>query len=189
MGLVHLFWIFFRIGLFGFGGGYAILPMIYQGALEFGIMSADEFSQLVAISQVTPGPVAINAATYVGFQYAGFAGALVATVGVILPSVILVFVVTRFLVKFKESRTLDSVLGGIRPATIGLLLSAVVFLSEESIFNAGVFTLRFFDNPAAYFNPVPIIFCLVTGLVYWKFRISPIKLTIMAGVLGAILIR
>ncbi len=69
--ILNLFVLFFRIGLFSFGGGYAMLPLIYQGIQEFGFMSAEEFSRLVALSQVTPGPIAINAATYVGYQYAG----------------------------------------------------------------------------------------------------------------------
>lgn len=189
MELLHLFWIFFRIGLFGFGGGYAILPMIYQGAQEFGIMDAGEFSQLVAISQVTPGPIAINAATYTGYQYAGLPGALAATLGVVLPSVILVFLVFHFLVKFKESAALNSVLAGVRPATLGLLASAVIFLAEESIFNGKLLTGAILQNPAGYFNLVPILFFLTTLLVYWKFRIGPIKLTIAAGILGAFLIR
>ena len=93
---LQLFLVFAKIGLFGFGGGMAMLPMIYQGAKTFGLMSADEFSNLVAISQVTPGPIAVNAATYVGFNCAGYSGAAVATFGVALPSFILVTLACYF---------------------------------------------------------------------------------------------
>ena len=110
--LIRLLLLFFRIGLFSFGGGYAMLPLIYQGANELTGMTAEEFSRLVALSQVTPGPVAINAATYVGYQYAGIPGATAATVGVVLPSVLLVFIVSLFLVKFRESDAMKAVLSG-----------------------------------------------------------------------------
>ena len=85
---VTLFVMFFRIGLFSFGGGLAMLPLIFQSVKDFGMMTASEFSDLVALSQVTPGPIAVNAATYVGFNGAGIPGALAATLGVALPSFI-----------------------------------------------------------------------------------------------------
>ena len=83
---ITLFVMFFRIGLFSFGGGLAMLPLIFQSVKDFGMMTASEFSDLVALSQVTPGPIAVNAATYVGFNGAGIPGALAATLGVALPS-------------------------------------------------------------------------------------------------------
>ncbi|NLY71115.1 MAG: chromate transporter [Clostridiales bacterium] len=177
MKIFSIFFIFFRVGLFGFGGGYAILPLIYQGIQELGYMSATEFSRLVAISQVTPGPIAINAATYVGHKYEGLFSAIMATFGVVAPSIILVLIVYHFMSKFKKSETLNGVLKGIRPATIGLLGSAVVFLAQESIFTG--YSL----------NLLPAIFCLVTVFLCGKFRIHPITLTIAAGILGAFIIR
>ncbi|MEG0156706.1 MAG: chromate transporter, partial [Anaerovoracaceae bacterium] len=104
MSYVYLFTIFFRIGLFGFGGGVAMLPLIFQSVQTFGIMDTEEFSNLVALSQVTPGPIAVNAATYVGQAYAGFWGAAVATISVALPSFIIILVVMKFLEKYKESK-------------------------------------------------------------------------------------
>ena len=91
---------FMKIGVFGFGGGLAMLPMIFQTVQEAGFMSAAEFSNLVAISQMTPGPIAVNAATYVGFQYGGVAGAAAATFGVALPSFVIVLTVSAFLKNF-----------------------------------------------------------------------------------------
>lgn len=129
---LQLFYIFFKVGLFGFGGGYAILPMIYQEIQTFGILSAEEFSNLVALSQVTPGPIAINAATYVGYRAAGVGGAAVATVAVSLPALILVTWITLVLQKFRNSQWINQVLKGIRPATIGLIASAFIFFGKAA---------------------------------------------------------
>ncbi len=169
---LQLFFVFARIGLFGFGGGMAMLPIIYQGAKEFGLMSADEFSNLVAISQVTPGPMAVNAATYVGFNCAGYGGALAATLGVAMPSFILVSLACFFINKFKESRLLDSAFAGIRPVTAGLIASAVIFMGQSAF---------------VQLNPVPVAIAISTVVLAGKFKVSPIPIVIGAGVIGAIL--
>lgn len=184
---LNLFYLFFRIGLFGFGGGYAMLPLIYQGIEKFGIMSSAEFSRLVALSQVTPGPIAINAATYVGFLSGGVSGASVATIGVTLPSVLLVGLVFHFMKKFQESKGLQAAFEGIRPATTGLLASAVIFLAEESIFNEGILSSAFFKDPFAYLNLIPIGIFAVVLVLNLKFKMGPILLTVLAGAAGAVL--
>lgn len=186
---VNLFVMFFRIGLFSFGGGYAMLPLIFQGVQEFGIMTASEFSRLVALSQVTPGPIAVNAATYVGYQYAGLAGAAVATFGVAFPSFILVLTVLHFLKRFEESGPLNAVLYGIRPATVGLIASAVIFLAETSILNGPLLSARLIDDVKNYINLLPCLVFIGTIILAGKFKIGPIKLTILAGIIGALVIR
>jgi chromate transporter len=186
---INLFLIFFHIGLFGFGGGYGMLPLIYQSVQEFGIMTAAEFSRLVALSQVTPGPIAVNAATYVGFDYAGIAGAAVATVGVTLPSFLLVLIVMHFIRKFEESKAMNAVLGGIRPAAVGLIASAVIFLAETSLFNGPVLSMQLIENAKEYINLLPCVIFAGTLLMAGKFNIGPIKLTILAGIVGALVIR
>ena len=160
---LQLFFVFAKIGLFGFGGGMAMLPIIYQGAKQFGLMSADEFSNLVAISQVTPGPIAVNAATYVGFNCAGYGGAFAATLGVALPSFILVILVCYFI---------NGAFAGIRPVTVGLIAAAVIFMGESAF---------------AALNPVAIVIALATVILAGKFKVSPIAIIVGAGVLGAIL--
>lgn len=182
-------WLFFRLGLFSFGGGYAMLPLIYQGVQQFCVMSAAEFSRLVALSQVTPGPIAVNAATYVGFQYAGIGGAAAATAAVSLPSLLLVLLVMHYFEKFHDSSVVQGVLAGIRPATVALLASAVVFLLEGSVLNEGGLSLELFRAPERYLNGMPILFCLAVAALHARFKISPIKLTILAGLMGALLIR
>lgn len=189
MQFINLFLMFFRIGLFSFGGGYAMLPLIFQSIQEFGVMTSAEFSRLVAISQVTPGPVAVNAATYVGYKYAGYGGAAVATAGVSLPSVLLIILTMHFLEKFKESRPLEAVLSGIRPATVGLISSAVIFLAENSMFKGAVFSAELIKNAINYINVLPLLIFIGTIVLAGKFNIGPIKLTILAGFIGALIIR
>ncbi len=169
---LQLFFVFAKIGLFGFGGGMAMLPIIYQGAKTFGLMSADEFSNLVAISQVTPGPIAVNAATYVGFNCAGYAGAFAATFGVALPSFILVTLACYFINKFKNSKVMDGAFAGIRPVTAGLIASAVIFMGQSAF---------------AQLDPVAIVIALATIILAGKYKVSPILLVIGAGVIGALL--
>jgi chromate transporter len=169
---LKLFLVFAKIGVFGFGGGMAMLPMIYQGARDFQLMSAGEFSNLVAISQMTPGPLAVNAATYVGFNCAGVAGAVVATLGVAMPSFILVIITCYFINKFKESAAIEGAFAGIRPVTVGLLASAVVFMGQSAF---------------TQLDPVPIIICAASVVLIGKFKVSPIAIVIGAGVIGAFL--
>lgn len=149
-----------------------MLPMIYQGAKTFGLMSADEFSNLVAISQVTPGPIAVNAATYVGFNCAGYAGAVSATFGVALPSFILVTLACYFIAKFKESKAIDGAFAGIRPVTAGLIASAVIFMGQSAF---------------AEVSLVPCLITLGTVVLAGKFKVSPILIVIGSGVIGALL--
>jgi len=169
---VKLFIVFARIGLFGFGGGMAMLPMIYQGAEKFGLMSANEFSNLVAISQVTPGPIAVNAATYVGYNCAGYTGAFAATLGVAVPSFVLVVIVSYFIKKFEESTIIKGAFSGIRPVTVGLIASAVVFMGS------GVF---------ASLQLVPCLIFAGTIVMIGKFKVSPILIMLAAGLIGAFL--
>lgn len=179
-----IFNIFFKLGLFSFGGGLVMLPLIFQEIQTFNIMTGEEFSNLVALSQMTPGPIAVNAATYVGEQYAGVAGALLATTAVSLPSFLIVIIIARFLDKFKNSHIVQGILSGIRPASIGLLASAVIFLSQTSIFKDGFFTKAMLNAPLDYIDfPSVLIFFIIIFLSY-KFKIGPILLTVLGGIAG-----
>lgn len=188
---LSLFLMFFRIGLFGFGGGLAMLPLIFQSVQEFGVMSAEEFANLVALSQVTPGPVAVNAATYVGFNSAGFFGALASTLGVALPCFLLVLLAVHFLDKFKESKGLEAIFAGIRPATVGMITAAAVFMAETSLVNGKLFSLGFFHRLREigldYINILPCVIFVITIILAGKFKINPIVIMIAMGVAGAFL--
>ncbi len=123
---LELFITFFKIGLFTFGGGYAMLPLIQKEVLNHGWMEIEEIINFIAVSESTPGPFAINCATYVGMETGGVLGAICATLGVVLPSFIVILCVARFYKKFKESKIVSSVMTGLRPAVIGLIGSALV---------------------------------------------------------------
>lgn len=184
---VYIFSMFFRIGLFSFGGGLAMLPLIFQSVQDFGLMTAQEFSDLVALSQVTPGPIAVNAATFVGFNYSGLTGALTATLGVCLPSFIIMMLVTRFMEKFKESATLQGAFTGIRPVTVGLIAAAVIFVSETVLVKGSIISANLFTRGLNYFNLIPIGLFAVTLILVGVFKIKPIKIMIIMGIVGALL--
>ncbi len=123
---LELFLTFFKIGLFTFGGGYAMLPLIQEEVIAHNWMSVENIVNFIAVSESTPGPFAINIATYVGTETGGFLGAVCATLGVVLPSFFVILLVAQFYKKFKESKTIQSVMTGLRPAVIGLIGSAIV---------------------------------------------------------------
>ncbi len=181
---LKLFYIFFKIGMFAFGGGYVILPMIYQEIQSFELMSADEFSNIVALSQMTPGPIAVNAATYVGYKSAGVPGAAFATLGVILPSFFIILTIIVFLNKFKTSPVVKAVLSGIRPATVGMIASAVVFFSKSSIISENFFSVQMLHNPLKFISIPALFIFFMTILLTGRFKVEPIKMTILAGIMG-----
>ena len=124
--LVDLFFTFAKIGLFTFGGGYAMLPLIQKEVIAHNWMKVEDIVNFIAVSESTPGPFAINIATYVGTETGGFFGAVCATLGVVLPSFIVILIVARVYKRFKESSIVKSVMTGLRPAVIGLIGSAIV---------------------------------------------------------------
>lgn len=197
-----LFLSFFRIGIFGFGGGLAMLPLIFQTVKQFGFMSSEEFSNLVALSQVTPGPVSINAATFIGFNFAEIPGALCATFGVALPSFFLVITAIKFLDKFNESKGMEAVFMGIRPAAVGLIAAAAVFVGESAIIDKqrsflwnGMIPSIPMDSIWSYIqwgitdlvSGIEIIPCLVfiaTVILAAKFKMNPIKIIVIMAIVG-----
>lgn len=172
--LIDLFLAFSKIGFFGFGGGLAMLPIIFQTAKGFGIDDPQEFGNLVAISQVTPGPLAINAATYVGYYSDALGGAFAATLGVAIPSFVMVMAVSYFVEKFKQSKIVQGALSGVRPVTVGLVASAGYFMlrgvfSELSVVSLGI---------------------LIGAIVIaGRWKVNTFLLIIAAGVIGAFFIR
>ena len=151
-----LFWTFFKIGLFGFGGGYAMLSLIQAEVVTIhGWLTTQQFTDIVAISQMTPGPIGINSATYVGFTATGSVwGSVVATFAVCLPSFILMLTISKFFLKYQHHPLVENVFKGLRPAVIGLLAAAALLL---------VFCVVKRDNPETikWFSVVFIIFYLV----------------------------
>lgn len=187
---LYLFYTFFKIGLFGFGGGYAMLSLI-QGEVvtRYGWLTSQEFTDIVAISQMTPGPIGINSATYVGYtavQNAGFQGILygvlgscTATFAVVLPSFILMLLISKFFLKYQKHPTVEAVFRGLRPAVVGLLASATLLLMTKENFGS-------FDTDRYTFIISSLIF-IVTFIATEKFKVNPITMIIIMGIAGFLL--
>ena len=148
--ILYIYWLFVKIGLFTFGGGYAMIPLFQTELVErHQFISNANFANIVAIAQMTPGPVGMNAATYIGYQQgvialgdvlgtypAGCIGAMAGTLGVMTPSLTLVLAAAVFLAAFQENKYVKAILSGIRPAMLGLIGAAVIFFANTSIFTA-----------------------------------------------------
>ena len=183
--LLKLTLLFMKIGVLGFGGGLAILPLLYQSIENSGIMKGSEFASLVAIAQVTPGPVAINAATWVGYSGAGILGATVATLAFMIPPFIITIVAAHFLDVFNESLVVQSVLTGIRPVAVGLVAAAIFFVADNCLFNAPFTVANIAGMGWSFFNPIALGLFAVAIVLNGRFKINPIFIILGAGLVGA----
>ncbi len=174
---LQLLYVFFKIGLLGFGGGYAMLSLIqFEVVDHFNWMTITEFSDMLAISQMTPGPVSINTATYVGYSVAGVPGAIVATVSLCLPSVFLMYLVIRFLFKNKDNRYVQYIMSGLRPVLGGLILAAALMLMNKENFS---------DFGLGEHNLSVIIF-VVSFVALHFFKVNPMWLIAGSALLGVL---
>ena len=130
----ELFYTFFLIGLFTFGGGYAMIPMIEEQVVSKGWVSESALTDFIAVSESTPGPFALNISTFVGNSVGGVFGAICATVGVILPSLIIIVIIAMIMKKFMKNKYVQGALGGVRPIVLALILSTTIVLSIKVIF-------------------------------------------------------
>lgn len=130
---VQLFGAFFKIGLFTLGGGYAMLALIRQDIIRYGWLTPAEFVDIVGIAEMTPGPIAVNAATFVGYRSAGIGGALLATSAVVLPSLISVFIISRVWERYKTSQMVQDMFKGIRPVVVGLVGAAAIQVGASTL--------------------------------------------------------
>ena len=144
--LLRLFWEFFKTGLFAVGGGMATLPFLYDMAEKTGWFTAAQLADMIAVSESTPGPIGVNMATYVGFTVAGIPGAIIATLGLIAPEVIIILIIARVLQKFRQNKTVDAAFYGLRPCSVGLIAAAGLLVVKVAMFcfdkyeQSGVFT-------------------------------------------------
>lgn len=175
---LQLFVSYLKIGFFGFGGGYAMLSLIQNEIVEQqGWLTASEFADIVAVSQITPGPIAINSATYIGYAVAGFWGSVVATVAVCLPALTLMMLLTRFFLKLKDNRYMHGIIAGMKPVVIGMIASAALLLmfpksADEANFIdmwSWVFFLGCLYGSYRKVNPILLIVLSAAGgiVVYW----------------------
>ena len=160
--LWELFYKFFIIGLFTFGGGYAMIPLIKDAAINANWLTESEFVNFLAVCESTPGPIAINMATYIGSTQYGFLGALAATTGVVLPSFIIILLVSMFLKKLIKNKHVRNFINGIKPVVIGLILSTGGLLVYGCL-------IRNIDNNVSFDYISLIIFALIT-LIYFVYK-------------------
>ena len=132
--LIKVFWEFFKIGLFAVGGGPATIPFLFELSDKTGWFTNQELTNMIAISESTPGPIGLNMATYVGFQTLGFFGGLVSTFGLVFPSVIVIIVIAKFMANFSQNPYVKKAFWGIRPAVTALIASAVISMIKASLF-------------------------------------------------------
>ncbi|MEO2506782.1 chromate transporter [Clostridium paraputrificum] len=169
--LLKLLFTFFKIGLFSFGGGYAMIPFMQREIIEkHQWLSSSEFVDIIGISQMTPGPVSVNSATFVGYKVSGIVGSIFATLGITAISFILVSIASKAIDKFKESKYLKAALLGMRPVLIALIINAFISLAKD-----------------AYVDVKSIIVTLIVGGCLLSKKIHPILTIVIAGLLGIIL--
>lgn len=182
MMLWNLFWTFFKIGAFTFGGGLAMLRIAQEQVLAWGWLEESEIIDFVAISESTPGPFAINMATYVGADQGSILGAVCATLGVVLPSFIVILIVAHFYKQFQNSHIVKGLMTGLKPAAIGLIASAVISMAI-TVFFPDSFGMAIFKSPEFYISAV--IFAISLFFVFFKkFKIPPVLVIAIAAVLG-----
>ena len=180
---LQLFYTFFKIGLFGFGGGYAMISMI-QGEVvtRHEWLSSNEFTDIIAISQMTPGPIGINSATYVGYSAVvnagyshavGILGSTIATVSVVLPSFILMVLISKFFLKYQKHPIIASVFERLRPGVVGLLAAAALVLMNRE--NFGTYNWQILTS---------IILFAGTFIASYRYKVNPILLIVICGIIG-----
>ena len=185
---LQLFYTFLKIGLFSFGGGYGMLSVI-QGEVvgRHAWLTAAEFTDIVAVSQMTPGPIGINSATYVGYTAVlnatgngGLAvlGSLVASLAVMLPSIVLMLIVSRFFMRYSKHRYVEAVFKGLRPAVVGLIASAALLLMTEENFGSPI------GSPLQFGVSVGLFAVAFVAMKF--FKVSPILLLLLAGIFGGV---
>ena len=171
---IELFYAFFKTGLFAIGGGLATIPFLYEIADKYGWFARDFIGTMVAVAESTPGPIGINAATYAGYTAAGMPGGLIATLGIICPSIIIIIIIIKILDTFKNSRYVQSAFYGIRPAVMGMIGAVSLEMIRLAVFaenKLGIKELVLFAVLLAASN---------------KFKLHPIFLIVIAGMVGGI---
>jgi chromate transporter len=163
--LATLFWEFFKIGLFAIGGGPVTIPFLFDLTEKYDWFTAQELTNMIAVSQSTPGPIGINMATYAGFQTAGVLGGLVATFGLVLPSLIIVIRVSKFLKKCGNNPLLNDVMLSIRPVVMALILMAGIDLLKISVIDwfSGIFAILFFAL-VYFYKKGPVFYIILSAI-------------------------
>lgn len=185
MVFLQIIWEFFKTGLFSIGGGLATLPFLKTIAAKYPWFTPNDLLDMIAVSESTPGPIGINTATYAGFRAAGIPGALSATFALVFPSVVIIILISRALNRFQNSPLVKNSFYGLRPASAGLILGAMLDLFVVSLFHPECWDT--FDHLRELFNFTAIAFFLIISLAIWKLpKAHPILFILVGAVCGII---
>ena len=179
---IRLFYEFFKTGLFAFGGGLATLPFLYDISARTGWFTTADISDMIAVSESTPGPMGINMATYTGFTTAGIPGSLIAVGGLVLPSIIIIILVSNILDKFKTNKYVQYAMYGLRAASVALITVACLRVAQLAFLHMDLFQETGLVKDL--FNPVAIIFGVLLFIIYKKTDKHPIFYIIASAVIG-----
>lgn len=164
--MFKIFFAFFKIGLFTFGGGYSMIPLIHFYAVDrYKWIGEEEFIDIIAIAESTPGPIAINSATYVGYKEAGVKGSAAATLGVVLPSVIIITLISAFLMQYKDNQWVEYAFMGVRVGVSVLILNAAIRIFKKVEKRLMTYILALFGLFMAMFDVIPIVFIILIGAI------------------------
>ena len=179
---LQLFFEFFQIGLFAVGGGMATLPFLQRLGEKTGWFGSQLIADMVAISESTPGPIGVNMATYVGYNVGGFLGGFVATMGLAMPSIIIVIILSHYLAKLKGNRYLDYAFYGMRPAVTGLIAAAAISVMQVAVLNTELYKLT--GNILDFIDPKKIVYFAIVFFAIKKFKKHPITYIAVSAVVG-----
>jgi chromate transporter len=182
---IRLYFIFFKVGLFTIGGGLAAIPLIQDEILVRGWLTTTEFANMIAVSESTPGPIGANVATYVGYSQYGILGSVIATIGLVTPSVIIIILIAKFVLHYRDNKYVNGVFIGLRPAVTGLILAAATTIALISIFDLTTFQQT--NQLGDFFNIKALIMFGVFLYASNKWKYHPIFYIVIAGVIGVFL--
>ena len=186
--LLQLFWEFFKTGLFAVGGGMATLPFLYDISARTGWYTTAQLADMIAVSESTPGPIVVTMASYVGFTTAGIPGAVIATLGLITPEILIILVIARVLVSFRQNKYVDAAFYGLRPCSVGLIAAAGVLVVKVALLNLERFGATgaipdAFNGKAIALAAVLLVF---TRLVKQTKKLHPIFFILASAVIGVV---
>jgi chromate transporter len=171
--IIKLFWEFFKIGLFTFGGGYAMIPLIEKEIVQkYHWLTIEQFTELIAISEMTPGPIAVNSATFVGYKVAKFWGAVGSTLGIVLPSFLVIWLIASVFFSFQDNQTVQAAFRGLKPAILALIVIAALTVGKVTISD---------------YRSLIIFILVVAGI--WFLKIHPILALIISAVFGMVFLK
>ena len=184
MTLLRLFLEFFKVGLFAVGGGNATIPFLYELAQKTGWFSAVDLTNMIAVSEATPGPVGVNMASYVGYTVSGIPGLIAASLGLVCPSVIIILIVSYFLKRYRDNPLVESAFSGLRPASMALISSAFVSIVRVTLIDEKTYSAT--GAIIDFFNPELIILAAIIFILMRKVKLPPLVFIFASAAVGII---